>query len=126
MKKSELILSVGTSLMGGMSVKDISTTFNIDSDVEADVEGGLDKRTIEGNAGRVITPAMNDCRLFFPTFLLNSALRMHSSSFFASRRGSVEGKCARREFLPDKSLGISSCCRRSIAAAVPGGGDVPA
>ncbi|MGN1308272.1 MAG: hypothetical protein ACI4XO_00350 [Akkermansia sp.] len=43
MKKSELILSVGTSLMGGMSVKDISTTFNIDSDVEADVEGGLDK-----------------------------------------------------------------------------------
>lgn len=43
MKKSELLLSVGTSLMGGMSDKDISTTFHIDSDVEADVEGGLDK-----------------------------------------------------------------------------------
>ena len=69
MKKSELLLSVGTSLMGGMSDKDISTTFHIDSDVEADVEGGLDKRTIEGNAGRVITPAMNDC-LFFQLFCL--------------------------------------------------------
>lgn len=43
MKKSELLLSVVTSLMGGMSDKVISATFHIDSDVEADVEGGLDK-----------------------------------------------------------------------------------
>ena len=43
MKKSELLLSVGTSLMGGMSVKGISATFHIASGADAEVAGGLDK-----------------------------------------------------------------------------------
>ncbi|MCI6981215.1 MAG: hypothetical protein MR894_03260 [Akkermansia muciniphila] len=43
LKKSEPRLSVVTFLMGGMSDKGISATFHIDSGVEADVAGGLDK-----------------------------------------------------------------------------------